>query len=77
MCIRDRQTGEAVPTRERIGILLSELDACASELGCADQLGAARKLLARNGSERQREVAAADDGGTLAVARWLASEFVR
>ena len=68
----DLETGEAVPTRERIEALLEQLEPVAAELGSAEQLDGARVLLAGNGAERQRYVYERD--GMDGVVRWLVEQ---
>ena len=70
----DLETGERTPTRERLGALLDDLAPAAARLGCADELAAARALVAGNGALRQRAVAA--DAGIGGVAPWLAQRFL-
>jgi carboxylate-amine ligase len=71
--LADLHTGERKPTRERLGVLLSELQAAAERLGCSSELDRAGDLIQKNGAEQQREVAQA--GGATAVARWLSERF--
>src|SRR5207249_238268 len=54
----DLATGLPVTCRERIAALLDELDPVARRNGCAAELDGCRRLLAANGAERQRAVAA-------------------
>jgi glutamate---cysteine ligase / carboxylate-amine ligase len=65
----DPDTGEAEPTRNRIGRLLLELEPYAADLGSSDELEFAWAMLARNGAVRQREVAA--ELGLTGLERWL------
>lgn len=68
----DLETGEREPTRERIARLLDHLEPVAGELGSEEQLRGARVLLAGNGADRQRYVAARD--GLPGLLGWLADE---
>jgi carboxylate-amine ligase len=70
----DLQTGERVPTRERLLELIETLEPTATRLGSATELDHARQLTAVNGAIAQREVAQA--GGVRAVAAWLAARFL-
>lgn len=60
----------AQPARERIGALLLELSPVAARLRCLDELAGAQALLAGNGADRQRYVAARE--GVAGLVRWLA-----
>jgi glutamate---cysteine ligase / carboxylate-amine ligase len=68
-------TGEVRPARERLAALLDDLAPVAERLGCVGELRDARRLLAANGAERQRAVAAED--GLLGLVGWLADRFTR
>jgi carboxylate-amine ligase len=70
----DLDTGEPVPTREQVGDRIEALAPVAGRVGAAEQLGWARELVKRNGSERQRATAA--EHGILAVVRSLADAFL-
>jgi len=72
--LADLRTGAARPARELLAALLEELDPVAARLGCADELRAARRLVDRNGAERQRAVAA--ERGLPGLAEWLAGRFL-
>ncbi|MDQ3719357.1 MAG: YbdK family carboxylate-amine ligase [Actinomycetota bacterium] len=72
--LADLKTGHRRPTRDRLHHLLDELEPAAAELGCVEQLTAARALVERNGASAQREVAAGD--GARALAGWLAERFL-
>lgn len=65
-------TGRPVPTKERIGRLLTKLEPFAEELGCRNELLRAWSLLDQNGADRQRRVAAWN--GPRGLLRWLADE---
>jgi glutamate---cysteine ligase / carboxylate-amine ligase len=51
------ETGEREPTRERLRRLLATLEPIAERLGTGALLGAARRLVDRNGAIRQRKLA--------------------
>ena len=67
----DLATGEPEPTRERLHRLLDEIEPGADDPG---PLREARRLVERNGSIRQREVAA--DLGIPGLTHWLAEHFL-
>jgi carboxylate-amine ligase len=71
--LADLRTGARRPTRERVETLIDALGPVAQRLGGSAQLEHARTLLAANGAERQREVAA--QRGVPAAVEWLAGEF--
>lgn len=71
--LADLDTGEPEWTRERIARLLDELDPVAERLGAAAELRDARELLACNGAERQRAVAA--ERGLDGLVEWLVERF--
>lgn len=71
--LADLETGERLPTRERLHALLDELEPVAARLGGAPWLPHARALVAANGALRQREIAAAR--GIDGLAGWLAERF--
>jgi carboxylate-amine ligase len=68
----DLDTGEPTPARARISALLDDVEPNADRLGNGSALLAARALVADNGAERQRYVAA--ETGLTGLARWLAAE---
>lgn len=68
--LADLETGLPETARYRLGRLLGELESHAQRLGSERELAHAWRLLARNGADRQREVAA--DGGVLGLLEWLA-----
>lgn len=70
----DLVSGEPQPARDRLRRLLDQLGATAQRLGCADQLADADRLLAGNGAQRQRAVAA--DRGLRGLVGWLADQFL-
>jgi carboxylate-amine ligase len=70
----DLDTGEPAPARDRIGVLLEDLERTAERLGVGDGIRTARALLVDNGAERQRYVEAAD--GLDGLVKWLARETV-
>lgn len=69
----DLATGEPEPTRDRLLRLIDEVEPAAARLGVADLLAESRRLVAVNGSMRQREVAASE--GLRGVAAHLAGDF--
>ena len=71
--LADLATGHPVPARTCLRTLLAELEPVATRLGCAAELATVETLAARNGSARQREVAAAGD--LRAVVAWLADSY--
>jgi carboxylate-amine ligase len=72
--LADLDTGESVPTRDRLEALLVELSPLAASLGCAEELATAHELAACNGADRQRETAAGGD--VRAVVAELADRFL-
>lgn len=70
----DLVTGEPVETRRRVSDLLDALSSCAERLGTSWALLTARALLADNGTDRQRYVAARE--GLKGLVAWLAEETV-
>jgi carboxylate-amine ligase len=68
----DLETGATVPARERIGGLLASLEPFAELLGARNELLAAWTLLAENGAERQRRIAA--ECGVDAAVRQIVDE---
>jgi carboxylate-amine ligase len=68
----DLDSGARIPTRDRLAGLLEELEPYAEPLAGADELEAARILLAGNGADRQRYVHA--HGGYAGLAQWLVDE---
>lgn len=71
--LADLETGEPEWTRGRIARLLDELDPVAARLGAAAELRDARELLACNGAERQRAIAA--ERGLDGLVGWLVERF--
>ncbi len=71
--LADLRTGELTGSRETIAATLDELDGVGADLGCTAELTAARLLLARNGTEAQRAVAA--EAGLHGLVGWLADRF--
>jgi carboxylate-amine ligase len=69
--LADLETGERLPTRERLGALLDAVAGTAASLGCADGIARARELVERNGAMRQRAA-----GGPRAAAAWLADAYL-
>jgi glutamate---cysteine ligase / carboxylate-amine ligase len=70
----DLDSGASVPTRRRVGELLAWLEPFAEALGSRNELIAAWTLLAENGAERQRRIAAESELGVDAVIRSIADE---
>jgi gamma-glutamyl:cysteine ligase YbdK (ATP-grasp superfamily) len=68
----DLDTGERVPTRERLGALIETLEPYAERFGALEHLSNARTLLAGNGSDRQRYVAERE--GLDGLTRWLVEQ---
>ena len=71
----DAGDGAPEPVRDRIARLLDELTPVAHKLGCLTGLVRARSLLAGNGSDRQRDVAARE--GVEGLVEWLLDETLR
>ncbi|MEA2307978.1 MAG: glutamate---cysteine ligase / carboxylate-amine ligase [Thermoleophilaceae bacterium] len=74
--LADLRTGELEPTRDRLLRLIDQLTPLAADLGCAEQLAAARELTNANGADQQR-AAAGDGGDLLAVTRHIADRFLQ
>ena len=72
--LADLDSGAPVQARRRVLELIESLRPTAAQLGCSGELESAAALAARNGSERQREVAAR--GGLRAVTEELAARFL-
>ena len=68
----DLDTGERIPTRDRLAALLDELEPYASRFDASLQLHDAGVLLAGNGADRQRYVH--DRDGMTGLAAWLVGE---
>jgi glutamate---cysteine ligase / carboxylate-amine ligase len=71
--LADLDSGEPRPTRELLEALLDRLAPVAERIGAGGGLDDARRLVRRNGALAQRAVAA--EGGSRAVAGWLADRF--
>jgi carboxylate-amine ligase len=72
--LADLRTGRPIPTAARIERLLDALVPVAQRLGCAGELERAHYLAARNGAERQRQIAR--DRGLRGLADWLAERYL-
>jgi carboxylate-amine ligase len=70
--LRDLDSGEREPTRDRLHALLDDLEPVAQRLGCATELEAARALVRHNGALRLRE---ASGGDLRAATAWLVERF--
>lgn len=64
-----------LPARARIEALAEQLESVAHRLGCSDEFAGVSALLAENGAERQRRVAA--DHGLAGLVEWQRAEFLR
>jgi carboxylate-amine ligase len=71
----DLDTGDAEPTRRRLLRLVDELGDVGQELNASRGLAHARTLIAGNGADRQRAIAAR--GGLEGLVRWLVCETNR
>ena len=71
--LADLESGERRPARERLRELIANLEPAAADLGCSDELAAARDMTERTGAERQRAVAA--ERGAVGLAQWLTERF--
>jgi carboxylate-amine ligase len=69
----DLQTGEAVPTQERLHELLEAIGPLAEGIGGGRALAHARTLIERNGADRQREAA---QGGVFETVEMLCADFL-
>ena len=70
--IVDLDTGARVSTRERLRLLFEQIEPSAAQLGGEDDLDRARTLLAGNGADRQRAIAARE--GVEGLTRRLVRE---
>ncbi len=70
--LADPVTGLPEPARYRLARLLGELESHAQRLGCDREFAHAWRLLARNGADRQREIAA--ERGLQGLLEWLADQ---
>jgi carboxylate-amine ligase len=71
--LADLQSGRPQPTRERLSVLLDEVQPVGRRLGAASLLVQTRALIARNGAIRQRDVFGSV--GAKGLAGWLAKRF--
>ena len=72
--LADLETGRREPARERLHRLIDAIAPAARELGCAEELEAARGLVERDLPGRWRAVAA--DRGSRGLVGWLADRFL-
>src|SRR5215218_2871603 len=70
--LADLVTGERIAARELLSLRLDELGPAAERLGCSAELQDARRLLAGNGSERQRAAGGPREAVTRLVNEHLA-----
>jgi carboxylate-amine ligase len=70
----DLESGERRPTRELLQALLEDIGEVAVELRSEAELAVAAEMVEANGAIAQR--AAAQTGGTRAVARWMVERFL-
>jgi carboxylate-amine ligase len=71
----DLDTGERVPARARLHAVLDALEPVAERLGCATELGHARRLVEVNGAIATR-AAAGPAGDPRRATSWLAQRFL-
>lgn len=71
--LADLETGEPLPTRDRLVVLLDRLDPVARRIGAGAGLAEARRLAESNGALRQRAVAI--EHGPYGLVGWLADRF--
>jgi carboxylate-amine ligase len=72
--LADLETGELLPTRERLHALLDELAPAAAGLGCDLELERAVSLVDGPGARRHRDVAS--ERGLDGLVNWLADRFL-
>jgi glutamate---cysteine ligase / carboxylate-amine ligase len=72
--LADLDSGRPQPTRELLAARIEELAPHAAAVGCTAELDQARRLVAANGAERQREAPGPD--GARAATAWLAERFL-
>ena len=75
--LADLQTGDPVPTRERLKALLDTIGPYAEWLGSGALLGHAHALAERNGAQRQRTAAEDGNGELHPLVAWLADRYER
>lgn len=63
----DHRTGETIPTREQVTDLLSSLESHAERLGSGTAFQVAWEMLSETGSQRQRRIAAMNNGDLRSV----------
>jgi gamma-glutamyl:cysteine ligase YbdK (ATP-grasp superfamily) len=66
-------TGRSEPMADHLHALLDHLEPAARQVGCAEQLRAARDLVDAPRADAAREVG--HEGGAQALAAWLAKRF--
>jgi carboxylate-amine ligase len=71
--LADLVTGARTPTRDSLHALLDEITPSAARLGCEAELQHARRLIASNGADRQREAHAS--GGMRGLTEFLVAGF--
>jgi len=69
----DPESGQTIPMREHLRALIDDLAPAARELGCADELEAARDLVARPRAAQAREIGR--DAGAPGLASYLTERF--
>lgn len=74
--LADLETGEPLPTRERLKALLDSIAPYAEALGAGAQLRDAHTLAQTGGAERQRTAAAERGGDLHALTAWLADRYI-
>lgn len=71
--LADIQSGDPIPTRDRVVALLDRLAPVAERIGAGAALADARRLANHNGAARQRAIAL--ERGPQGLADWLADRF--
>ena len=70
----DLRSGAAEPTRDRLRRLIEQVRPVAAQIGTAELLPCAERLVERNGAIRQREIGS--EAGPEGLARWAADQFL-